>query len=127
MGALPEPLQKHLQTPHGGGDPPAGDLVGRGENQVCGDVVEVALEVAGGLVVRAGFSARGCSATLAVASVACEGIEGRALAAAGELDLARRIEELGGLPPVRRHALEVVSRALERALALARERCHPRA
>jgi nitrogen fixation protein NifU and related proteins len=125
VGLLPEPLQKHLQAPHGGGAPPPGELVGRGENQVCGDLVEIALEVTGDVVTRAGFLARGCSATLAVASVACEAIEGHTLASGDAPDLARRIEDLGGLPPARSHAVDVVARALDRALALARARCHP--
>lgn len=72
------------------------------------------------------FQAQACSAVLAVASVGCEALapafaragEGAALrAAAAELDLERRVAELGGLPRHRAHALAVFERALAKALA----------
>ena len=126
MERLAEALGKHLRSPHGGGGAwPEDAAAGRGENAVCGDRVEIGLSVAAGRVERAVFRAQGCSATLAVASVACEGLEGRPLGAFTSRELAAGVEALGGLPPNRRHAMEVVSRALDAALALARQHCHP--
>jgi NifU-like protein involved in Fe-S cluster formation len=116
-------LRKFLRdATHGGALP--GEAASA-ENQACGDRVELALALAGERIDRAGFRGSGCSATLAVAELACDRVEGRTLAEAASLDLEAEVESLGGLPPTRRPALDVVSRALSAALALARGRCHP--
>jgi NifU-like protein involved in Fe-S cluster formation len=111
-----------LDARHGGSLP--GEAAAA-DNQACGDHVEIALALAGEGIERAGFRGSGCSAMLAIAELACARVEGRSLDDAAAFDLPLEVESLGGLPPTRRHALDVVSRALAGALALARGRCHP--
>lgn len=123
MRPLAPGLRKFLLDPVHGGELPAEPAVA--DNLACGDHVEIALALDGERVARAGFRGSGCGAMLALAELACARVEGRSLAEVAGLDLSAEVERLGGLGPTRRHALEVVARALAGALALARERCHP--
>ena len=125
MSALPEPLMEHLRAPRNCGELPGASAVGRAANQACGDELLLALRVEEGRVAQARFQARGCSATLACASLATEALAGLDLAAAAALDLGRLVREAGGLPPTRRHAVELCARALHAALGDHRARCHP--
>ncbi|MCC7012620.1 MAG: iron-sulfur cluster assembly scaffold protein [Planctomycetes bacterium] len=125
MRPLPPLLEQHFRAPHGARPAPQGALTGRAENAACGDELEVWLELHAQHIDHAGFAARGCSSAIALASLVCERLEGSALGEL-ELHLARwRAEFAALLPPQRRHALDLVERALASALAQARERSHP--
>jgi len=117
MGALPPALQQHFQHPRGVGPAAPGDRLGRSENLACGDWLELALACSEGRVEGATFQARGCSATIACASLVGTALAGLSLEQAREFDVAAAVEHAGGLPPTARHAIEVVSRALGAALA----------
>lgn len=115
MRALPPALEQFFRSPRHGGAVPAPTRSGRASNAACGDELVLEFELVGGRIARAGFRARGCSGVIAVADVACEAVRGLSPAEALALDLAGTVAGLGGLPPARRHALEVVRRALEQA------------
>lgn len=125
MSRLPEPLDSHRKRLERGGTLPAGAPVGVGENQACGDEVRLALASDAQGRLEARFTARGCSASLALAAYVCAELDGRSLAEAERFDLRAEVERMGGLAPTQQHALELVSRALSGALAEARRRCHP--
>jgi NifU-like protein involved in Fe-S cluster formation len=99
--------------------------VGVGENQACGDQVRLALASDAQGRLEARFTARGCSASLALAAYVCAELDGRSLDDAAAFDLRAEVEHMGGLAPTQQHALELVTRALSGALAEARRRCHP--
>lgn len=61
-------------------------------NPLCGDVVELQLQVVGGRVARAGFDGRGCSISQAAVSMMTEELEGRSTEEA--LELARKFTRL---------------------------------
>lgn len=124
---LPPGLARHLIRPCNGGAPPPGSsaLSGAASNAACGDRLVLWIWPQGPGH-RIAFQAQACSAVLAVASVGCEALsaafaragERDALrAAAAELQLERRVAELGGLPRHKAHALAVFERALGEALA----------
>jgi NifU-like protein involved in Fe-S cluster formation len=73
------------------------------------------------------FRAEACSATLAVASLVCTALESATLEQASALDCESLIAAAGGLPPAKRHAGQVVARALAGALADLRARYPGRA
>ena len=76
-------------------------------------MVELYVKLEGGRVGRATFRTFGCSACIAVSSVATELLIGRDSApTADELDAA-----LGGLPVDKRYCAELVAEAARRALA----------
>lgn len=124
MARLPPLLDEHFKRPRRALPPSEESLSGEAENAACGDWVELWLAAEAEGRWRSGFRARGCSATLACASLiasrADQGTWNELLA----LDVAAEIEKAGGLPVTSRHALEVVARALERALARAAPGCH---
>lgn len=95
----------------------SGDRVcsGRAEHEVCGDELEVDLILGDGRILDLAWRARGCPATLAVASClrpACVGTT----AAEVPMRIASRVAELGGLATHERHALELAARAVAAAL-----------
>jgi NifU-like protein involved in Fe-S cluster formation len=117
MPALPPALDQHFRTPRHAGTLGGAARRGAGANAACGDELALELELVGDRAAAAAFRARACSGVIAVADVLCERVRGLTSAEALALDLARAIDELGELPPARRHALEVCRRALEQACA----------
>ncbi len=98
------------------------DGLGRGENEACGDQLELSLQVSdveGQSETRiqcAGYRAMGCSSLLASASLVCEHVGGMTLRQARELDCVGFLASQGGPPPRGAHAAALVSRALTQAL-----------
>jgi nitrogen fixation NifU-like protein len=125
MTALPAPLDAHFRAPHGAGQAFPGAARGAAENSACGDHLVLWLDVTEQRVERAAFQARGCSASIAVASLVCSRVEGLELLACAAAWPVWRAELAPSLPKARQHALELAGRALLAALAEARERCHP--
>jgi NifU-like protein involved in Fe-S cluster formation len=113
--ALPPALELAFRSPRHGGGLAAPDAHGRAGNAACGDELELEFRLLDGRIVAAGFRVRGCSGLIACAELLCAELEGRESADALGYDLAARVAGLGGLPPARRHALEVCRRALEAA------------
>jgi len=122
---LSDGLREHLRAPRGAGDLPSqwdgatavARAGGRGENPACGDVLELAGALDANGRLHLAFRASACGGVMATASVLCAGVEGVELSVAREFDLAGAVEELGGLPRHRAHALRVVGRAFEQVLS----------
>jgi nitrogen fixation NifU-like protein len=123
MTRLPPEIEAHFRAPQHAKPPAEGSSVGRAENLACGDHLELALRAQGGLLADVRWRGRGCSALIGLASLVCEELEGLALAQAARYDVEARVERAGGLPPARRHAAQVVARALGLALADCRKTC----
>ncbi len=64
---------------------------GSGNNPRCGDVVQVAIRVEGGVISEAGFTGEGCALSRASASLLCEAIQGQSVAAALRLAAELRV------------------------------------
>jgi len=110
-------MRDHFLAPRNAGRPPGPDAVGRAENRVCGDHLELFLRVEAGRISAAGWEATGCAALRAAASLATEALRGLTPEQARALDVAGEVERAGGLPPTKAHAPRVVQRALREALA----------
>lgn len=67
-------------------------------NPLCGDRVTVALRLVNGQVAEARFDGRGCALCLGAASILCETVEGRPVAALAALDQAAFLAELQAEP-----------------------------
>ena len=117
MARLPEPLESHRKALLPSPEPVPGAAAGVGENPACGDRVELWLAAAADGRLECGFSGRGCSAALALASYACAALTGRERAALERFDLRAEVDAMGGLGRTQQHALELVLRALEQARA----------
>ena len=112
MPSYPERIHHHAIDPtHVGTVEDATHTVSM-SNPACGDELVWTASVRDGRVERILFRARSCSAVLATASLAAEAVEGRSLEDARALDVAALMDEAGGLPPGKRHAVQLVSRSL---------------
>src|SRR4051794_18540874 len=109
----------HLEAPRGRGALPDAPHAGASGGAACGDLIRVAVRVEGGRVAEAGFEASGCSAVAAAGSAVVELVEDTPLLSAARVDAGRVAEALGGLSPGKRHAADLASDALHRALGAA--------
>ena len=89
-------------------------LTGSAEHPVCGDVVEVDVQLHGDAVRRLAWRAQGCPATMAVAAAAHGALVGQPLPRAADL-LRQRLHALGGLGRAEQHALALFLDALHDA------------
>ncbi len=95
---------------------PEGAHTGRAGGSVCGDVVRISLEIRDDRVRAVSFDAEGCAALRACAAAACEKLEGTATLDAARLSAGGIAGLVGGLGTEGRHAADLVSDALGRAL-----------
>ena len=112
-------FEHHLTSPQGEGHTPADAFTvtfGGGE---CCDEVTFSIQTDGKSVTDAGFSANGCGASHAAGSAAVTLVRGATLLDAGRVGTDAIAGELGGLSPAKRHAADVASDALARALGAA--------
>lgn len=70
-------------------------------NPTCGDVVQIGLEVADGLITEARFRTLGCAVAIAASDAICELTRGRTLTGAEVLDFDEVERALGGIPEER--------------------------
>ena len=107
----------HFRAPENFGslDSPTG--TGESRNEACGDLLQIDAEVVDGIVSRIVFKARACSAVIGVASLITSESEGCPVADVLAMDFAARVDQVGGVPPSKRHAIKMIERALHQALA----------
>ena len=116
MSRLPDALREHLVTPRNVGEP-RGGFSHRGEalNGACRD--HLVIYVDGdeqGRVARAGFRAKGCPAAMAMGSAVTDLLVGLPLdGTLAQLAAARLAEAYGEPAPLHRHALALVTEALD--------------
>jgi nitrogen fixation NifU-like protein len=88
-----EVILQHYRAPHGRGVPAeAGALVGGRKNPLCGDDITLGVVLRGEVIEQVGFEGRGCSITIASASMLTDAVRGRNVGEA--LALRARVEQL---------------------------------
>jgi nitrogen fixation protein NifU and related proteins len=80
-----EVILEHYKSPRNRGRLPEPDVATRGHNPLCGDDVEISLDVDAGAVQDIRFLGRGCSISQASASMLTEAVKGKSLAEARQL------------------------------------------
>jgi tRNA-uridine 2-sulfurtransferase len=115
-----EAFAEHLESPAGRGHTPRESSTGAAGGAACGDLIRISLALdphsANGMIGDAGFDASGCGAMLAAGSATVSLLRGRRLLDAARIGADEIVAELGGLLPAKRHAAELASDALHRAL-----------
>ncbi len=87
---------EHYENPRHHGPLPAADVVARGENPGCGDVITIYLCVNGGDVARqVQFEGEGCTISLAATSMLMEMVQGKTLAQIQALDYNDLLDSIG--------------------------------
>ena len=100
-----EVILDHYSRPRNKGTLEAADITREGANPLCGDEIRLSLLIRDGVVQDVRFDGKGCSISLASASMMTERIKGRRVEEAGRLIAAFKalmhgepaVEELGDL------------------------------
>lgn len=120
MQASAEELRNNLERPLGRGHSPRDGFTGAAGGAACGDLIRISISIdphsGDGRIEDAGFDASGCGATVAAGSALVGMIRGLPLLQAARIGAGDIEEELGGLIPAKRHAVELAADALHRAL-----------
>ena len=116
-------LIDHFRHPRNVGMMRDPDGVGESEYPECMDLARVFLRVRDGRIEEARFQTYGCGPTIAASSAGTELIRGAALGDVLALAEARVDAAVGGLPPDRAHAAQVVTAAIRAAARDAAMRC----
>jgi len=112
---------EHFERPRNAGELPGATIVVEVSNPVCGDVLRLAVVLEAGVVSEARFLCRGCTASIACASVLTEKIKGRRRTELNEVHAEVIAAELGGLPPASFHAAQLAEDGIGAILAKIQE------
>jgi SUF system NifU family Fe-S assembly protein len=102
----------HFQHPRNAGELSGADAKVEVSNPVCGDVLQLALRIDGERILEARFLCRGCTTSIACASLLTEQLRGRTLAEARSLNAESLSHLLGGLPAATFHGAELAADAI---------------
>jgi nitrogen fixation NifU-like protein len=106
----------HFRNPRNAGELPGADAEVEVSNPVCGDVLQLAVRIDGERIVEARFLCRGCTTSIACASLLTEQLRGRTLTEARSLTAEALAKALGGLPPATLHGAELAADAVQALL-----------
>lgn len=115
-------FEHHLTSPQGLGHIPEAAATATAGGAACCDEISLSVSVDGNRVTGAGFRANGCGSAHAAGSAAVTLARGAEVLAAARIGVHEIAQELGGLSPAKRHAAELASDALARALGAAVKR-----
>jgi tRNA-specific 2-thiouridylase len=101
------------------GPAPADAFTGAAGGAACGDLSRLSLTVADGRIASVSFDTEGCGATRAATAALAEAIEGATVLEAASTSIDDTEALLGGLIPAKRHAAQLATDALHRALSAA--------
>ncbi|HEY2717600.1 MAG TPA: tRNA 2-thiouridine(34) synthase MnmA [Solirubrobacterales bacterium] len=101
------------------GPAPDGAFTGAAGGAACGDLARLSLTIRNGHVESVTFESEGCGATRAATAAVAEAIEGEPVLRAAALSVDDAESLLGGLDPSKRHAAQLATDALHRALSAA--------
>ncbi|MGN6664676.1 MAG: tRNA 2-thiouridine(34) synthase MnmA [Solirubrobacterales bacterium] len=94
-----------------------GAFTGAAGGAACGDLSRISLGVAeGGRIESVTFDAEGCGATRAATAAVAELVDGEPVLDAALIDIGTVDAAIGGLTPAKRHAAQLATDALHRAL-----------
>ncbi len=98
-----EAVLEHFRNPRNAGELPDATATVEVSNPVCGDVLKLSARIVDGRVAEARFLCRGCTTSIACASVLTEELRGHTPAEARTITPESLSAALGGLPPATYH------------------------
>jgi nitrogen fixation NifU-like protein len=105
-------LLDHFQNPRNVGELSDATVAVETSNPVCGDVLKLFARIESGRFEEIRFLCRGCTASIACASMLTELLTGKTIGEASALNPEALSEALGGLPPASFHAAQLAVDAL---------------
>lgn len=109
-------VMDHFINPRNVGEIEDPDGIGHVGNPVCGDVMELYIQIQEGIIVDARFKTFGCGAAIATSSMVTEIVKGKSIEEA--LNISNRVvaDALDGLPPLKMHCSVLAEQALKSAI-----------
>jgi nitrogen fixation protein NifU and related proteins len=112
-----ERVLDHFQNPRNAGELPGADVRVEVTNPVCGDILQLAVELDDCRIREVRFLCRGCTTAIACASLLTEKMQAADAPALRNITAQQVAEALGGLPPASYHAAQLAEEALKALLA----------
>ena len=107
-----EAVLDHFRNPRNAGELPGASVTVEVSNPVCGDILKVSARIVEERIAEARFLCRGCTTSIASASVLTEELRGRSIAEARAITAESLSDILGGLPPATFHGAELAADAV---------------
>ncbi len=101
------------------GAPAEGAFTGAAGGAACGDLSRISFLIEDERIVRVSFETEGCGATKAATAAVAELVDGEPALDAASTDIDAVDDAIGGLTPAKRHAAQLATDALHRALGAA--------
>ena len=98
------------------GPAPEGAFTGAAGGAACGDLARISLTVAAGRIAGVTVDSEGCGATRAATAAVADLVDGAPVLDAALIDIDTVDATIGGLTPGKRHAAQLATDALHRAL-----------
>jgi NifU-like protein involved in Fe-S cluster formation len=102
----------HFEHPRNAGALPNATAQVEVTNPVCGDVLQLAARIENGHFSEVRFLCRGCTTSIACASLLTEKLQGNAMEEARAITAESLSEALGGLPQATFHGAQLAAEAL---------------
>lgn len=107
-----EAVLDHFRNPRNAGELPGATATVEVSNPVCGDVLKLSARVEDGRIAESRFLCRGCTTSIACASVLTEQLAARTVAEARAITADILSATLGGLPPATFHGAQLAADAV---------------
>jgi nitrogen fixation NifU-like protein len=107
-----EAVLDHFRNPRNAGELPDATATVEVSNPVCGDVLKLSARIVDDRVAEARFLCRGCTTSIACASVMTEELRGHTPAEARAITPETLSAALGGLPPATYHGAQLAADAV---------------
>jgi nitrogen fixation NifU-like protein len=111
-----EAVIDHFRNPRNAGELPNATVTIEVSNPVCGDVLKLFARVADGRIAEARFLCRGCTTSIACASLLTEQLRDRTPTEARSITAQSLSESLGQLPPATFHGAQLAADGLSALL-----------
>lgn len=109
-------VMDHFNNPRNAGELDNPDGIGHVGNPVCGDVMELYINVKNDVITDVKFKTFGCGAAIATSSMVTEMVKGKTLEEALKISNKAVAEALDGLPAIKMHCSVLAEEALSSAI-----------
>jgi len=111
-----EAVLDHFRNPRNTGELPGATATVEVSNPVCGDILKLSARVVDGRIAEARFLCRGCTTSIACASLLTEELRGRTPVEARAITAETLSQSLGGLPSTTFHGAQLAADAVNALL-----------
>ena len=111
-----EAVLDHFRNPRNAGELPGATATVEVSNPVCGDILKLSARIVDGQIAEARFLCRGCTTSIACASLLTEELGNRGIEEARSITAESLSQILGGLPPATFHGAQLAADAVSALL-----------